>query len=125
MHPLRTFIKEFRLYGTRDLQGKDVTRALYIARDGEAYEIIAPLDPSSIVTVKYKEVRNNILAILPEFPHGYEIIQRVETAPQHYINRLFGKEIKLSLDEELRAALDQEDYKRAAEIRDQLKGLNQ
>jgi hypothetical protein len=124
MHSLRTFTKEFRLYGTRDLQGKGVIRALYIAQDGESYEMVAPKDPESCVVAKYKEVRNNILAVLPEFPDGYEIIRRVETAPKQFIERVFGPEIKASLEDELRIALEQEDYTRAAAIRDKLKDTN-
>lgn len=127
MLPLRTFTKEFRLYGIRDNSDPRTADTLYIAKDGEAYQLFVNKDEVvPIITATYREIFPLKLSPVPDFgfPNGC-MVNRIETAPQQYITKLYGQEIKLSLEDELKMALDREDYVCAAQIRDKLKKLNQ
>ena len=125
MHHLRRFTKDFKLCGTMEIPGSKRIAILLIARDGEAWELAVSKDdipePSEVVTVTYREVRPCILAVLPEFPSDFEILQRVDQAPQKLVDALFGKEIQMTLEDKLQNALAQEDYKTAAALRDKIK----
>lgn len=127
MSHLRTFTKEFKLYGIKVLPGSDRTRILLVARDGETWDLIVPNDdvpdPSEMVIAKYREVKQCVLAMLPEFPSGFEIITRIYETPQHIVDGLFGKEVQKTLEDKLQDAIDREDYKAAADIRDKIKKL--
>lgn len=128
MPRLRIFTKEFRLYATREIATSEdvkenVVDACYIAHDGEAYRIIIEkVDLKDSVIAKYREIFPGKLAIHPDFPdfaEGY-MVERLDDAPQNYIDKLFEKEVKQTLEEELKSALDNEDYAEAARIRDKI-----
>jgi len=108
-----------------EIPGSKRIAILLIARDGEAWELAVPKnelpDPSEVVTAIYKEIAPCILAVLPEFPSDFEILQRVDQAPQKLVDALFGKEIQMTLEDKLQDALAQEDYKAAAVLRDKIK----
>lgn len=126
MRNLREFPKEFKVYCvTQTSNDQGMFGAIVTAKDGETWEVlmeehVKPALKDPVIFV-HKEIARCVLNILPTPPKGYEIVSRVTSPKKSILDQLFPPKVEKSLREQLVSALDQEDYLRAAVLRDKLK----
>lgn len=126
MSNFREFPKEFKVYCvTTTSNDQGMFGAVVTAKDGETWEVlmeeyVKPALKDPVIFV-HKEIKQCVLALLPTPPKGYEIISRVSPPEKKILDLLFPPMVEKSLQEQLASAIEQEDYLRAAVLRDKLK----
>lgn len=95
MSKLRTFTKEFKVFGvSSNTNSFGLTGVIIVAKDGETWEggvsqLHVPKKGDTIKLV-YTEVAQGQLAKYPQFPSGWEIPERHKDAPAVVLQQLFG-----------------------------------